>query len=76
MRFATCFVLIAAGTAGAQGDAKAGFLNRLYKGPEGEGKYVVFVPHDYKGDKAYPLILFLHGAGSTGNPCRREAVRA
>ena len=50
----------------AGGGTKTGFLDFVYKGSEGEGKYVVFVPHDYKGDKAYPLILFLHGAGETG----------
>jgi predicted peptidase len=49
------------------GNGKTGFLHRTYKGPEGDGKYVVFVPHDYTGDKAYPLILFLHGAGETGS---------
>src|SRR5688572_2880143 len=64
---AASIVLLGAALAGAAGDAKTGFLNRLYKGAEGDGKYVVFVPHDYRGDKAYPLILFLHGAGSTGN---------
>ena len=42
---------------------ETGFVNKVYKG---ESKYVVFVPHDYKGDKAYPLILFLHGAGERG----------
>src|SRR5262249_21781406 len=41
-----------------------GFLNRVYKDAEGkEAKYVLFVPHNYKGDQPYPLILFLHGAG-------------
>jgi predicted peptidase len=50
----------------AGGGGKTGFLDLVYKGSEGEGKYVVFVPHNYKGDKAYPLILFLHGAGETG----------
>lgn len=48
-------------------DAKAkehGFLDRVYKDAEGkEAKYVLFVPPNYKGDKPYPLILFLHGAG-------------
>src|SRR5260370_26876644 len=41
-----------------------GFLNRTYKDASGkEFKYVLFVPYDYKGDKPYPLILFLHGYG-------------
>jgi predicted peptidase len=29
-------------------------------------KYVVFVPKDYTGDKEFPVILFLHGAGESG----------
>ncbi|MHB1038056.1 MAG: carboxylesterase family protein [Pirellulales bacterium] len=30
--------------------------------------YLLFLPADYeKSDKAWPLILFLHGAGETGN---------
>src|ERR1700730_12465707 len=45
----------------------AGFVNKVFKGKDGEAKYVVFVPHDDKGDKDYPLILFLHGAGERGD---------
>ncbi len=41
-----------------------GFLHRVHKDTDGkEFKYVLFVPHGYKGDKPSPLILFLHGAG-------------
>src|SRR3954471_21813128 len=48
------------------GDAKTGFLNKAFKDKDGtEAPYVVFVPHDYKADKEYPVILFLHGAGET-----------
>src|SRR6516165_7561407 len=44
-----------------------GFLDRVYKDAEGkEAKYAVFIPHDYKGDKPYPVILFLHGGGESG----------
>ncbi len=42
------------------------FINKVYTGPEGEGKYVVYVPSSYKADKEFPLILFLHGMGETG----------
>ena len=50
-----------------------GFLHRVYKGADGkEAKYVVFVPHDYKGDKPYPVILFLHGRGETGMDGERQ----
>src|SRR6516162_408130 len=49
-------------------EVKHGFLDRVHKDGDGkEAKYVLFVPHDYKGDKDYPLILFLHGAGETGS---------
>ena len=51
-----------------------GFLNLIHKDKDGkEAKYVLFVPHDYKGDKAYPVILFLHGAGETGTDGEKQA---
>jgi predicted peptidase len=50
----------------AGGRSEHGFLSRVYKDADGtESRYVVFVPDDYKGDKEYPVILFLHGAGET-----------
>ena len=30
------------------------------------------MPHDYKADKPYPLILFLHGSGETGDDGKRQ----
>src|SRR5262249_19640022 len=57
----------------AEEKTEHGFLDRVYKGSDGkEAKYVIFVPHDYKGDKPYPLILFLHGAGSTGTDGKKQ----
>jgi predicted peptidase len=47
-------------------EGKTGFLNRVFKDAEGESKYVVYVPKDYRKDKAYPVILFLHGSGESG----------
>jgi predicted peptidase len=47
-------------------DAATGFLGREYQGPEGDGKYILFLPHAYTGTEKAPLILFLHGAGETG----------
>lgn len=50
-----------------------GFLDRVYKGADGvESKYVVFVPPTYSGDKPAPLVLFLHGAGSTGTDGKKQ----
>jgi predicted peptidase len=62
-----CLAALALLGSSAQGAEPAhGFLNRVYKDPDGvEVKYVVFVPHSYKGDEPFPLILFLHGSGET-----------
>ncbi len=47
-------------------DVLTGFLDKVHKDAGGvEHKYVVFIPHDYKGDREYPVILFLHGSGET-----------
>jgi predicted peptidase len=57
----------------ARADEKTGFLDRVYKETDGkEAKYVLFVPKDYDGKKAYPLILFLHGAGETGEDGEKQ----
>src|SRR5271169_120375 len=57
---------LAMASSDAGDEAKRGFLKRVHKDADGkEAPYVLFVPHDYKGDKDYPVILFLHGAGET-----------
>jgi predicted peptidase len=65
--FAACLFMAAAVSSARADDApKTGFLDLAFKDSTGkEVKYVLFVPHDYKGEKAYPLILFLHGSGET-----------
>jgi predicted peptidase len=64
---AACGLACLALARGRAGDGKErGFLDCVHKDADGkEAKYVLFVPHAYKGDKDYPLILFLHGAGET-----------
>jgi predicted peptidase len=53
--------------------AEQGFVSRVYKGADGaESRYVVFVPHGYTPDKAYPVVLFLHGSGSTGDDGKKQ----
>lgn len=61
------FVLALVACPAQAGEKTTGFLNKVHKTDQGEFKYVLFVPHDYKGDKEYPLILFLHGAGERGD---------
>src|SRR5437762_12793984 len=67
-------VAVGPGSALANGEEQAsGFIDWVYKGADGyEAKYVVFIPHDYDGKKAFPLILFLHGAGQTGTDGRQQ----
>ena len=55
------------GLARAAGARSHGFLTCTHRNLYGkEAKYVLFVPHAYRGDKPYPLILFLHGLGESG----------
>jgi len=54
-------------------ETKTGLLDRTFTDADGkEAKYVLFVPHDYNGDKPYPLILFLQGAGETGADGKKQ----
>ena len=47
-------------------ETKTGFVEKTYKNADGStSPYIVFVPHDYDGKKAVPVILFLHGSGET-----------
>jgi predicted peptidase len=65
-----CAAMLGVPSAALQaGEGKTGFLNKIYKGKDGDAKYIVFVPKDYginDDQKVYPIILFLHGAGGTG----------
>jgi len=46
---------------------KPGFHLKTLATDQGERKYTFYVPEDYDGSKAYPAILFLHGAGERGD---------
>jgi poly(3-hydroxybutyrate) depolymerase len=50
-----------------------GFHLRTIKTPSGERKYSVFLPNGYDGQKAFPVTLFLHGAGERGDDGMRSA---
>jgi predicted peptidase len=79
MRFSTIGLALLLGFAGVltpaeAGRRKEGFVSRTYRGDEGEGKYLVFVPHKYDAKKPSPVILFLHGAGQTGTDGKAPAT--
>jgi len=66
--------LLAVAALGRAEAPKTGFVDKVYKGPDGqESKYVVFVPKDYDGKKEFPVILFLHGAGEKGTDGKKQA---
>ncbi|MFM2124622.1 MAG: hypothetical protein RL328_1073, partial [Acidobacteriota bacterium] len=44
-----------------------GFINKTTTVEGATRRHVVYVPHDYDPAKAWPLILFLHGAGERGD---------
>jgi predicted peptidase len=69
LSIALSFLIASPSLAVAATNAPAGgFSDRVFKDAEGkEFKYVLFVPHDYSPDKAWPVILFLHGAGERGD---------
>lgn len=56
------------------GDKETGFINKVFKSKDSEVKYIVFVPKDYTGEKEFPVILFLHGAGETGTDGKKQAA--
>ena len=67
------FVLtFAALPCGAQ-DKIDGFLGRVYKNRSGQTlPYRLFIPPTYDSKKKYPLVLWLHGAGSVGNDNKKQ----
>lgn len=70
---ACALVLLAAGEA-RDDDTARGFL---FESIDVDGMvydYVVYVPRDYAPDKAWPLILFLHGSGESGTDGQHQVA--
>ncbi len=49
------------------GEFPSGFINKTLDFDGARYRYVVYVPYEYSEQKAWPLIVFLHGAGERGN---------
>jgi predicted esterase len=59
-------------TSAGVGAEERGLLYRTFCDSQGVvSHYALFVPEDYRGDRPYPLILFLHGYGDRGTTGRR-----
>jgi len=65
LRWATLILLLAALLLAAfTPSPRAGFLYRDYRESGGrEVKYALFIPHNYRDDKTYPVLMYLHGSG-------------
>jgi predicted peptidase len=51
----------------ADGRPDGGLLYRTFVDSRGVGyQFALFIPPEYRGDRPYPLILFLHGYGDRG----------
>jgi predicted peptidase len=53
---------------------ETGFLNRTLSHQGEAHRYQVYVPADYSAAKAWPVILFLHGAGERGQDGLRSSL--
>jgi predicted peptidase len=56
-----------AASAGTKPAVQTGFLDRQVVVDGVSYRYQVFVPADYAPDKAWPVLLFLHGSGERGD---------
>jgi poly(3-hydroxybutyrate) depolymerase len=57
---------LAAGVPLAAEEPATGFVSRVFHDEAGEHKYTVFLPAAYRADQKWPVLLYLHGAGSRG----------
>src|ERR1700741_476924 len=57
-------------------DNLEGFIGRTHKSPGGNMQYRLFIPKGYDPAKKYPLVLWLHGSGGTGNDNRKQITLA
>src|SRR5215831_7400566 len=56
-------------------DAIDGFAARIYRNRQGQSMpYRLFVPPGYNKSEAYPLVLWLHGAGGIGTDNLKQIV--
>lgn len=70
--FGLLFLFVCTGTAFAQGNAA--YEKKLFVQGNDTLPYRVLLPHNFDPAKAYPLVLFLHGAGERGNDNEKQLI--
>ena len=55
-------------------DGSTGFLDKTMDVHGVERPYIIYVPEDYDLDRAWPLVVFLHGAGERGDDGHKAAA--
>jgi predicted peptidase len=53
-----------------------GFIERVHKSETHTMPYRIFIPKGYDPAKKYPLVLWLHGAGSVGSDNKKQISQA
>lgn len=72
-----CFTLLFAmmGVLSMTAQEKSGYLVRQFVNTDGDTLlYRILLPKDYESGKAYPMLLFLHGAGERGDDNARQLI--
>lgn len=65
---ATAWLCLALQVSGSAAEAvQTGFVSKVFQDETGDHRYVVWVPPNYQPDRAWPVMLFLHGAGERGS---------
>lgn len=65
-RVMAVIIVLGAGPAALSAQVQTGFLDRTVTMGAGQYRYQVYVPSGYATQAAWPVILFLHGAGERG----------
>jgi predicted peptidase len=71
---AVTFVILVTALPGVGQDSIDGFARRVYRNGSQSMPYRLFVPPGYKPEMAYPLVLWLHGAGGAGSDNRQQIL--
>jgi predicted peptidase len=68
-------VMLLMGSSREGHEVERGLLSRTVEGGGRALKYVLYVPREYDGSRAWPLIVFLHGKGECGDDGLKQVTQ-